>query len=81
MTFNSYSLKGQAQAFKAYIVAPSEDEAVEAAQKELPYHVKDLISTTRELETSVGEYLFELMSGDEDSAAILSAYLEDSCNE
>lgn len=195
---SAYSLKGQTQAFKAYIVAPSGDEAVEAAQEELPYHVKDelyrliirskylnqpismehmstgtkrvfwlvanavfggsyhtnvlgvdeietsihpkmirrllealseilegtslivtshspylvqylkpesiyvgvpndsgvatfrrihpskvknLISRTRELETSVGEYLFELMSGDEDSAAILSAYLEDSCNE
>ena len=195
---SAYSLKGQTQAFKAYIVAPSGDEAVEAVQEELPYHVKDelyrliirskylnqpismehmstgtkrvfwlvanavfggsyhtnvlgvdeietsihpkmirrllealseilegtslivtshspyliqylkpesiyvgvpndsgvatfrrihpskvknLISTTRELETSVGEYLFELMSGDEDSAAILSAYLEDSCNE
>lgn len=195
---SAYSLKGKSQAFKAYVVASSEDEVVEAAPEELPYHVKDelyrliirskylnqpismehmstgtkrvfwlianavfggsyhtnilgvdeietsihpkmirrllealsdileetsmivtshspyliqylkpesiyvgvpndsgvatfrrihpskvknLISTTRELETSVGEYLFELMSGDEDSAAILSAYLEDSCNE
>ena len=38
---SAYSLKGQTQAFKAYIVAPSGDEAVEAAQEELPYHVKD----------------------------------------
>ena len=195
---SAYSLKGKTQAFKAYVVAPSEDEAVEEAQEEVPYHVKDelyrliirskylnqpismehmstgtkrvfwlianavfgggyhtnilgvdeietsihpkmirrllealsdileetsmivtshspyliqylkpesiyvgvpndsgvatfrrihpskvknLISTIRELEISVGEYLFELMSGDDDSAAILSAYLEDNCNE
>lgn len=39
--------------------------------------IKNLINISRELETSVGEYMFELMSGDDDSAEILSAYLED----
>ncbi|MCQ4023309.1 MULTISPECIES: AAA family ATPase [unclassified Ruminococcus] len=39
--------------------------------------IKNLINVTRELETSIGEYLFELMAGDDDSAEILSAYLED----
>lgn len=39
--------------------------------------VKTLINTTRELDLTVGEYLFELMSGDEDAAAVLAAYLED----
>jgi len=39
--------------------------------------MKTLLNTTRELELSVGEYLFELMSGDEDSTDVLAAYLED----
>lgn len=39
--------------------------------------IKVLVSVARDLGTSVGEYLFELMAGDDDSAAILSAYLED----
>lgn len=38
--------------------------------------VKDLLQTTRDLGVSIGEYIFELMSGDEDSLAILHAYLE-----
>ena len=63
-----------------YVGVPN-DSGVATFRRIHPSKVKNLISTTRELETSVGEYLFELMSGDEDSAAILSAYLEDSCNE
>ena len=39
--------------------------------------IKSVLKTARDLEISIGEYLFELMSGDEDSAVILSAYLED----
>lgn len=39
--------------------------------------LKSLINTTRNLEVSIGEYLFELMSGDDDSAKVLSSYLED----
>lgn len=42
--------------------------------------VRSLINVSHDLEVSIGEYLFELLSGDEDSAAILSAYLEDSDN-
>lgn len=38
---------------------------------------KILLSAARELDLSVGEYLFELMSGDEDSAEMLAAYLEE----
>ena len=38
---------------------------------------KGLINTVRKMDMSVGEYLFELMSGDEDSSYILSSYLED----
>lgn len=39
--------------------------------------LKPLLATTRRLETSIGEYLFELMSGDCDSMDTLQAYLED----
>lgn len=39
--------------------------------------VKALLNAARELDLSVGEYLFELMSGDDDAAAVLSAYLEE----
>lgn len=38
--------------------------------------VKLLISNARALELSVGEYLFELLSGDSDSYDILESYLE-----
>jgi len=38
--------------------------------------VKQLISNARDLELSVGEYLFELLSGDSDSYDILESYLE-----
>lgn len=63
-----------------YVGVPN-NEGVAAFKKINPTKIKSLISLTRELETSVGEYLFELMSGDEDSATILSAYLEGGCNE
>lgn len=39
--------------------------------------IKTLLTAARDMDLSVGEYLFELMSGDDDSAEILSAYLED----
>ena len=38
--------------------------------------VKQLISNARDLELSVGEYLFELLSGDSESYDILESYLE-----
>ena len=39
--------------------------------------MKSLISITRKMEMSIGEYLFELMSGDSDAAGVLSSYLEE----
>ncbi len=39
--------------------------------------IKTLIAKVRKMDMSIGEYLFELMSGDEDSASILSSYLEE----
>lgn len=39
--------------------------------------IKTLVNTVRKMDMSIGEYLFELMSGDEDSASILSTFLED----
>lgn len=38
--------------------------------------LKYLLATTRALQISIGEYLFDLMSGDSDSASILTSYLE-----
>lgn len=38
--------------------------------------VKRLLNVTRKIDTSVGEFLFELMSGDDDATKILASYLE-----
>ena len=38
---------------------------------------KALLLSARDMEMTVGEYLFELLSGDQDSAETLSFYLED----
>jgi hypothetical protein len=38
--------------------------------------IKNLIVAARDNGLSVGEYLFDLMAGDSDSAEILSFYLE-----
>lgn len=59
-----------------YVGVPNED-GIASFKHIQKGKVKSLLNTTREMETSIGEYLFELMAGDEDSAAILSAYLED----
>lgn len=59
-----------------YVGVPNED-GVALFRKIQPKKIKYLLNTTRKLETSIGEYLFELMSGDSDSSKILSAYLED----
>lgn len=59
-----------------YIGVPNEN-GVAHFKKIQRTKIKNLINISRELETSVGEYLFELMAGDDDSADILSAYLED----
>ena len=39
--------------------------------------IKALIKTARDNALSVGEYLFELMSGDRDAIETLAFYLED----
>lgn len=59
-----------------YIGVPN-DSGVATFKRIQKTKAKSLLTTTRELETTVGEYLFELMAGDEDSADILSAYLEE----
>lgn len=63
-----------------YVGLPN-NEGIATFRKINPTKIKSLISITRDLETSIGEYLFELMSGDEDSAIILSAYLEGGCDD
>ena len=60
-----------------YVGVPNED-GIAKFRKIRASKLKQLVSVARDLECSVGEYLFELMSGDDDSASILSAYLEDS---
>lgn len=59
-----------------YIGVPNEN-GVAYFKKIQRAKIKNLVNKSRELETSIGEYLFELMAGDDDSAEILSAYLED----
>ena len=59
-----------------YIGVPN-DSGVAKFRRIQKSKIKPLLAVTRSLETSIGEYLFELMSGDTDSADILSAYLED----
>ena len=61
---------------KIYVGVPTEDGTAQF-QKVRANRVKNLISTARSMGMTVGEYLFELMSGDPDSAQILSFYLED----
>ena len=59
-----------------YIGVPN-SEGVAKFKRIQKKKLKSLLNTTRSLEVSVGEYLFELMSGDDDSAKVLSSYLED----
>lgn len=59
-----------------YVGVPNED-GVALFRKIHPKKIKYLLNTTRKLEMSIGEYLFELMSGDSDSSRVLSAYLEE----
>lgn len=59
-----------------YVGLPNE-EGVACFRKIQTKKIKALLNTTRKLETSIGEYLFELMSGDSDSAQVLSSYLEE----
>lgn len=59
-----------------YIGVPSED-GVACFKRIQRAKIKHLFNETKDLGISIGEYLFELMAGDDDTTAILSAYLED----
>ena len=58
-----------------YIGVP-DDSGVASFKRINPSKVPALLKTSRDLGMSVGEYIFELLAGDDDSASILSAYLE-----
>ncbi len=58
-----------------YIGAPEKDGVARFRRVEAG-KTKSLINAARERSLSVGEYVFELLSGDEDDADILSAYLK-----
>lgn len=60
---------------KIYIGVPSED-GVATFKRIQPNKVKSLIVNARKRGLSVGEYIFELLSGDSDSFEILNGYLE-----
>jgi len=60
---------------KIYVGHPNEDGTAEF-KKIQGNKVKALIASSRNLGMSVGEFLFELMAGDADSASMLSFYLE-----
>lgn len=60
---------------KIYVGIPN-DEGIAQFQKIQTNRIKTLITASRNMGMSVGEYLFELMSGDADSAKTLSFYLE-----
>ena len=59
-----------------YIGVPN-DQGLARFKRIQPSKIKNLLNLSRDLEISIGEYLFELMSGDKDSADILLSYLED----
>lgn len=61
---------------KIYVGIPSNDGT--ALFKKVDFkRAKALLLSARDMEMTVGEYLFELLSGDQDSAETLSFYLED----
>lgn len=61
---------------KIYVGIPSGDGTAQF-KKIQSNRIKELVSAARGLGMSVGEYLFELMSGDSDSADMLTFYLEE----
>ena len=61
-----------------YIGIPS-NKGVAEFRKIQKSKLKILISNARDIDLSVGEYLFELLSGDSDSFEILNSFLEESC--
>lgn len=60
---------------KIYIGVPNEDGVAEFRRVQ-KNKVKNIVANARDLGLSVGEYLFELLSGDSDSYEILKSYLE-----
>ena len=59
-----------------YIGVPN-DKGIAQFKRIRQNKVKDILRISNGLGLSVGEYIFELLSGDEDSAYILNQYLED----
>lgn len=64
------------KAEKIYVGMPNAESTAEF-RKTKPSKVKYLIKTARDNGMAVGEYLFELMAGDQDSIETLSFYLEE----
>lgn len=60
---------------KIYIGVPNDDGVAEFRRIQ-KNKVKYIVANARDLGLSVGEYLFELLSGDSDSFKILESYLE-----
>lgn len=60
---------------KIYIGIPN-DNGVAEFRRIQKNKVKFLVNNARDMELSVGEYLFELLSGDADAYEILESYLE-----
>ena len=60
---------------KIYIGIPNSNGVAEFKRIQ-KNKVKQLMANARDLELSVGEYLFDLLSGDSDSYEILESYLE-----
>ena len=60
---------------KIYIGLPNKDGVAEF-RRISKSKVKLLLSRAREMEVSVGEYIFEMLSGDSDDYQILESYLE-----
>ena len=60
---------------KIYVGVPNE-EGVAEFRRIQKNKVKHIVANARDLGLSVGEYLFELLSGDSDSFEILKSYLE-----
>ena len=60
---------------KIYVGVPNAD-GVAQFRRIQKNKIKNIVSNARELGLSVGEYLFELLSGDSDSFEILESYLE-----
>ena len=61
---------------KIYVGIPSNDGTALFKKVDCK-RAKALLLSARDMEMTVGEYLFELLSGDQDSAETLSFYLED----